>query len=307
MGPWRGKLAILAALLVQEAPAFEVIGVGFPKTGIASLEKALHALSYKVYRLAHGHAPKKDKGHGVHHHYHHQPQQVNTHIEDLQKWVAAIDSTSHEPLDELADTLVQRGFTAIMDVPLDLTDIALRLAGRFEQAKVILTEHADPQVWFKHYRVHMQDERIQTSMWTVKQGGPVAKAQKAIDQAVMKERGLPLVPSEEDAERFIAVYQKHNADIRAKVDKARLLEFVPDEGWQPLCTFLGKPVPEVDFPHMNTWAAEQAHLAWTRSYNLHFYGFIVVIFAFFFGSVGHWAWKEYYRSRVKVYEEKANV
>ena len=31
----------------------------------------------------------------------------------------------------------------------------------------------------------------------------------------------------------------------------RLLEYRLGSGWEPLCTFLGKPIPDVPFPHAN--------------------------------------------------------
>lgn len=35
------------------------------------------------------------------------------------------------------------------------------------------------------------------------------------------------------------------------VPKDRLLEWSADEGWEPLCRFLGKEVPDMPFPHAN--------------------------------------------------------
>lgn len=39
--------------------------------------------------------------------------------------------------------------------------------------------------------------------------------------------------------------------IRGLVPKERLLEWYIDDGWEPLCNFLGKPVPSMEFPHAN--------------------------------------------------------
>lgn len=35
------------------------------------------------------------------------------------------------------------------------------------------------------------------------------------------------------------------------VPPERLLVFEPKDGWEPLCKFLGKPVPDQPFPHVN--------------------------------------------------------
>jgi hypothetical protein len=45
--------------------------------------------------------------------------------------------------------------------------------------------------------------------------------------------------------------QRHNDHIRAIVPKEKLLEFRVQQGWDPLCKFLGKEVPAEQFPHAN--------------------------------------------------------
>lgn len=39
--------------------------------------------------------------------------------------------------------------------------------------------------------------------------------------------------------------------IRDLVPKERLLEWNVEDGWQPLCEFLGKNIPEESFPRAN--------------------------------------------------------
>ena len=39
--------------------------------------------------------------------------------------------------------------------------------------------------------------------------------------------------------------------VRKTVPSDRLLEFDVRQGWKPLCDFLGKPVPDGAFPHIN--------------------------------------------------------
>ena len=47
------------------------------------------------------------------------------------------------------------------------------------------------------------------------------------------------------------VYRDHYALIRRVTPKERLLEYELGSGWEPLCKFLGKEVPDVPFPHAN--------------------------------------------------------
>ena len=43
-------------------------------------------------------------------------------------------------------------------------------------------------------------------------------------------------------------FDEHNALVKKEVPKERLLVYSAQEGWGPLCEFLGKEVPEKDFP-----------------------------------------------------------
>lgn len=46
-------------------------------------------------------------------------------------------------------------------------------------------------------------------------------------------------------------YAAHYERMRAIVPKERLLEWHPRDGWEPLCEFLGKEIPEGEFPKVN--------------------------------------------------------
>lgn len=51
-------------------------------------------------------------------------------------------------------------------------------------------------------------------------------------------------------ERGIQSYEDHNAMVR-KLAGDRLLEYNVKQGWAPLCEFLGKEVPDREFPRVN--------------------------------------------------------
>lgn len=44
------------------------------------------------------------------------------------------------------------------------------------------------------------------------------------------------------------MYKEHYQLVRRITPKERLLEYEMGDGWEPLCRFLGKEVPDVDFP-----------------------------------------------------------
>ena len=46
-------------------------------------------------------------------------------------------------------------------------------------------------------------------------------------------------------------YNRHNAAVKAMVPPSHLLEYRVGEGWDRLCTFLEKDVPDTEFPHEN--------------------------------------------------------
>ena len=47
------------------------------------------------------------------------------------------------------------------------------------------------------------------------------------------------------------VLEEHCAMVKGSVHKSNLLEWSPEDGWEPLCEFLGKSVPLKPFPHGN--------------------------------------------------------
>jgi hypothetical protein len=56
---------------------------------------------------------------------------------------------------------------------------------------------------------------------------------------------------EEWRQKAKAGYLAHNEEVKRVTPPERLLVFKLEQGWEPLCEFLGKPVPEVDFPNIN--------------------------------------------------------
>lgn len=47
------------------------------------------------------------------------------------------------------------------------------------------------------------------------------------------------------------IYREHSSMIRGLVPKDNLLEWSVEDGWEPLCKFLGKKVSDVEFPRTN--------------------------------------------------------
>jgi hypothetical protein len=54
-----------------------------------------------------------------------------------------------------------------------------------------------------------------------------------------------------DRDALRRYFNNHNEKIRKTVPKDRLLEWTPGDGWDPICKFLDKSVPNEPFPNIN--------------------------------------------------------
>jgi hypothetical protein len=80
----------------------------------------------------------------------------------------------------------------------------------------------------------------------------------AMVKAVMEDRFI--WPPDREAEAK-AAYERWNADVRARAPKGRVLEWRASDGWEPICTALGLPVPAEPFPRVNTREEFTARMA----------------------------------------------
>lgn len=82
--------------------------------------------------------------------------------------------------------------------------------------------------------------------------------------------------------------------IRGLVPKERLLEWYVEDGWGPLCKFLGKPVPDADFPRANTatggWKAreEQCNKRWVEGVFRRLFLVFCLFISLSIAAVGVW-------------------
>jgi len=56
----------------------------------------------------------------------------------------------------------------------------------------------------------------------------------------------------EDRDFMVSYFENRNAEISAAMPADRLLVYQVKEGWAPLCKFLGVPVPDMEFPRINS-------------------------------------------------------
>jgi hypothetical protein len=194
----------------------EVIGAGFGRTGTLSLKLALEQLGFdKCYHMM----------------------EIFGHPEHVSLWHAAARG---EAIDW--DSLYQ-GYRATVDWPA-CAFWAEQLA-HYPDAKVVLTER-DPEGWH---------DSVMNTIY------PASQAQRASDDPGARawaDMVFELIWEGtfqgriEDRDFAIGVYREHNARVKREVPSDRLLVFEASQGWAPLCTFLGCPVPPGDFPRVNT-------------------------------------------------------
>jgi hypothetical protein len=57
-----------------------------------------------------------------------------------------------------------------------------------------------------------------------------------------------------DREFMLDYFRRHTEAVLAEIPEDRLLVFEVKQGWEPLCAFLGVPVPDTPFPRENSTA-----------------------------------------------------
>lgn len=202
-----------------------LIGAGLPRTGTLTQKVALEML-------------------GVQPCYH----WVNV-IADLDQvgvWDSAMDGGAD--WDE-----VFAGFQATVDWPGGY--FWRELMERYPDAKVLLSVR-DAEKWEPSFR---------ETIWNMCFGEEVlnlvsrARAQidpqwdrylKLVDRMFWGEQGT-FAAGHETPAQMIEQFERHNQLVQANVPAERLLVWSVTEGWEPLCEFLGVPVPDEPLPHVN--------------------------------------------------------
>lgn len=216
--------------------ALKIIGAGFGRTGTNSLYTALRQLGFPCYHMLEVIENRQNKSH-------------------MDFWCKVADSppgTQHDWEQVFAR------YTATVDNPASCVWRELIVA--YPDAKVLLTLHpGGPEAW---YESTLQTIYFTESAWQFRVLGGVAPfARKMRDmchklvwqrfhQGTMRDRGAAL-----------ARYRQHIDEVKAAVPPQRLLVFSADQGWQPLCDFLGVPVPAAPFPNVNDRAEFQRRIA----------------------------------------------
>jgi hypothetical protein len=214
------------------SPTLAVIGVGLGRTGTLSLHAALEQLGF---------APCEHMTNCF------------AHSERFALWLeAARRKRAGEPIDWRP---LFTGYRATVDWPGAF--FWRELTAAHPAAKVILTVR-DPERWYDSARATIyaaSQGRSATPAarllygllaWANPHAGHGFRTvQETVWDGTMEGRF-------EDRAAAIRIFEEHNREVIATIPPQRLLVFDVKEGWQPLCSFLGVPVPaDEPFPHLN--------------------------------------------------------
>ena len=125
------------------------------------------------------------------------------------------------------------------------------LAKYYPDAKVIHTVR-DPDEWFESTQatIFRRDGFAATAM---RSGGMVADFFKVVTR--------DFTCSLDDRACMTDYFRRHTEAVKAAIAPERLLVYEVREGWEPLCAFLGVPVPDEPFPAQNDRAEFVARVA----------------------------------------------
>ncbi|MHC5002061.1 MAG: sulfotransferase family protein [Planctomycetota bacterium] len=197
--------------------ALRVIGAGYGRTGTASLKLALERLGF-----------------GPCHHM----SEVLPNPERIALWTTIGQQSANGGVDPALWDEAFAGYDATVDWPSCTHWRAL--VEHAPESKVILSRRS-AESWFDsvHHTI------LNPDVWRALRTTPMGPMLEANIERLFDGRM-------DDREHMIACFERHCDEVAEGVPADRLLVFEAKDGWGPLCEFLGVPVPEGDFPRVNS-------------------------------------------------------
>jgi len=193
-----------------------IVGVGLGRTGTHSLKLALEQLL----------------GTPCHHML-----EVIAHPEQVGLWSAAAEG--RPDWDRIFD-----GYGATVDWP--SAGFWREVVSAYPDATVLLSRRQSADAWWTsaHRTIFEMFDRFDPADPDTKEAAGWMETMRGI---VGRNR---IDPDDEAASK--AGYERHLADVRAAVPSQRLVDWLPSDGWKPICDALGVPEPAEPFPHVNS-------------------------------------------------------
>jgi hypothetical protein len=199
----------------------EIVGAGFGRTGTRSLKEALELLGF-------GPCYHMSEVRGP---------------DRLAQWQAAADGNADWEA-------IFAGYRSAVDWP--AAAFWRELAALYPDAKVILTVR-DPERWYDSVMT-----TIHPSSTTPNDDPERQRHITMVDRLVWSGTFGGRI---EERDHALALFERHREEVRRSLPPERLLTFEAADGWEPLCAFLGVPVPDVPYPSLNDRASFLARRA----------------------------------------------
>lgn len=189
--------------------ALQLIGAGLPRTGTSSLREALRfLLDAPVYHMSEAFA----------------------HPEHARIWVAVLEGEPPEWGDFLD------GYAAGVDAP--FSNCWRDLATAYPDVPVLLSRRSDPEVWYRSMAATVLPRTRE--MLAKDDGDPMVPLFRAIFRELFNDI--------DDRNEIMAGYERWLDEVRAEIGPARLIEWQPGDGWEPICSALSMPIPDHPLP-----------------------------------------------------------
>ena len=193
--------------------SLKVIGAGVGRTGTYSLKFALNELGFGPC--------------------HHMEEVANNLTVQLPLWQAALQGRADWDA-------IYNGFESAVDWP--TARFFRELHAAYPEAKFILG-HRSPRSWAESF-----DATIYKLISEADQAPDHLQDWLAMAREVILQTGIPAVA---DVAGLEAAFSAHLDAVKATIPADRLLVYQVKDGWEPLCAFLGVPVPDAPFPRTN--------------------------------------------------------
>ncbi|KAI8066493.1 P-loop containing nucleoside triphosphate hydrolase protein [Gongronella butleri] len=207
----------------------EVIGAGFGRTGTHSLYLALNKLgSYKT---------------------HHMVELLGDPTQDPSVWSHAYDRPNSPDTDW---ERVYGNYTAAVDFP--TCTFYKELSEVYPDTKIILTVRS-AESWYKSMS-NTIFKNIKARKAAMKKGavfeGHAGEVMKMMGKTAMGGTFFGDPAKLDDAEAVMKIFNDHIEEVKRTIPAERLLVLELGSGWEPLCNFLGKPIPDEEYPRSNS-------------------------------------------------------
>ena len=176
-------------------------------------------------------------------------------IRDTEMWNEALDAKffGKGELFTRADwDQLLGGYSAVADLPAIL--FAEEFLHYYPDSKVVLVER-DVEKWYQSF-----NDGVILNVWS-----PVIRMIARLDSRFVgrlagtsgrwTEGWMEAHSQKEMQEKAREKYREHYALVKRMTPSERLFKFQLEDGWEPLCKFLEKPIPNVEFPRVNESAA----------------------------------------------------